>query len=1140
MAKVPLRVYNREIETMIDRGLLDEAVAHCRHILKTFPKHLETYRLLGKAYLEYKRYPDAADIFSRVLVSVPSDFVANVGMSIIRDEENSLDDAIWHMERAFETQPSNAAIQSELQRLYARRDGVAPPRIRMTRGALAHMYVQGELYPQAISEIKAVLKDDPARTDMQSLLARAYYRSGLKNDAAEVATTVLRMNPYNLDANRVLVDILGLEHPESVLIYRQHVIELDPYASQVTSSIFLSDEVPDNAVTVERLDWNGQPVGMQPDWETRQAIGLESGTREEQPDWLKGTFGETTPSQPASVPPFEAAAPSTTPAEPAEEIPEFLRAAGWGKATGAFDESKSAFTEAEHEAAPAEPPLEQGELPDWVKALAPQQPAETPAEEEELPDWINQIGTSALPISSKTTDQVDWMNQPAQPAAQPTEEEPDWLKQIGKDEQPAVPQAEEPGWLKQMAEEEQPAASAEEPDWLKGFANETEPAAPEAKPSTGELDWLSQLTQESKSQPEAAAPMEEFDFLNPLGSARETKPAEVPSEEFDFLNELTEETRQPTPASSEIPTQPTAPASGTGISEAEQEDAFAWLESLAAKQGATEGLLTKPEERREEEPDWIKQAKGLDVTQPIMKQEEEPPVTEPAKSVEELGKSEQEFDDSFAWLESLAAKQGATEGLLTKPEERREEEPEWVRQAKSLGTQPQKAPSAQAPEEEQPAVTEPAALEESAAKGTEEDAFAWLESLAAKQGATEGLLTKPEERPAEEPEWVKQAREEAETPAEAPEAPVAEQPVSADDTASWLHSLEEEFVSEEEPVRSKDDTAVWFMKLEATEEAPAQPAESVPAADLPEWMRDIEEEKAAGLEEEFTFPAAETPSEVTEREPSGMPEVSEWMSTIEQESAMEAGAPLAEQPAEERPEEELPSWLSDLVQEPERATTPSLGDEGLPAWLRDETGELVAEPTRIEPTRASDWQRLEVETSQPETEPVMEQPEVQAPEPVAPSAPEPVALEAVAPSAEVEAVEPEPAVAISQPEPEPVNVVAMIEEKIVAAEQEPEKPAVPPRGKEPVRKVTGPLTDPVLGQARSELSRSNLSGAVDNYARLIRKGRFLEDIIYDLREALYRYPVDIGLWQSLGDAYMRSNRLQDALDAYTKAEELLR
>jgi tetratricopeptide (TPR) repeat protein len=205
MAKVSLRIYNQEIEAMIDRGQLDEAIAHCKHILKTFPKHLETYRLLGKAYLEYKRYPDAADIFARVLVAVPDDFVANVGMSIIRDEENKLDDAIWHMERAYDTQASNIAIKSEMQRLYGRRDGVQPPHMRMTRGALANSYMRGELYPQAISEIKGILNEDPGRLDMQVLLARAYYKSGLKNDAAEVvhrcAATLI------VDANRVPVEI---------------------------------------------------------------------------------------------------------------------------------------------------------------------------------------------------------------------------------------------------------------------------------------------------------------------------------------------------------------------------------------------------------------------------------------------------------------------------------------------------------------------------------------------------------------------------------------------------------------------------------------------------------------------------------------------------------------------------------------------------------------------------------------------------------------------------------------------------------------------------------------------------------------------------------------------------------------------
>ena len=1213
MAKVSLRAYNREIEAMIDRNHLDEAIAHCKHILKSFPKHLDTYRLLGKAYLEYKRYPDAVDIFSRVLVAVPNDFVSHVGMSIVRDEENKLDDAIWHMERAFETQPSNAAIQSELQRLYGRRDGVQLPRIRMTHGALAHMYVKGELYAQAISEIKSVLKEDPGRNDMQALLARAYYKSGAKNDAAEAASALLRTEPYCLDANCILVEILGTDHPENVQAYRQRVIELDPYAAQVPGSIFLSDEVPDVAVSLERLDWNGQPVGLQPDWETKQAISLDAGPRsEEEPEWLRNAFSGTPPltGQPQGTPaaPFDAAPPS---AQPADDIPDFLRAAGWGASTGAFDESTSAFADAEPESASHDAAIAPGDLPDWVKAMAPAPPAEAPSQEEELPDWINKIDKSALPAASESTDQPDWMTEFGQPSAQPAEDQPDWLKQLDSTEGSTASQEAQPDWLQQLDSPEQPvASSADQPDWLKGFENESASSVP----STGELDWLTSLGEESKpvetasnefdflNQPPAepetlAARLEEDDkeLLKEFGFEPETTPAASSTDDFDFLNELSEESEQLAPA-------PTSAPSTLGMSSEEQDDSFAWLESLAAKQGATEGLLTKPEERLDEEPEWVKQAKGIDasMSQPPA---QEPPVTQPADNLEELGKSEQEQDDSFAWLESLAAKQGATEGLLTQPEERLDEEPEWVRQAKNMGDQYQTVPSGQAPQEpveEIPAAeTAPAASLEELGKSEAErdDAFAWLESLAAKQGATEGLLTKPEERLDEEPEWVKQAKD-----VSAEQPPVQEPVSSIEDTQAWLRGLdEEESLPAAEPASTKDDTAMWFKNLdEPQKEFTAQSDQPPPSEDLPDWMQGIEEDRAS--ETRFNIPVAEIPAGIPEGEAgepvasedlpdwmqgieedkasetdlnipvadvaAGAPELTpsmqsedlpawmqgieedkasdtdfnipaldadataevsekqpvvdtEWMSAIEQESVMESVP--AEPDAAKTPAEELPSWLSEIDQEQEQAVTPSPLDADLPAWLRDETGEVLAEPTRIEPTRATDWHPVETkepEPASPEPEPVMAEAAVQVPQPE----PEPVVAQTDVPSSQSEVSE----------------VVNIIEEKIAAVE-EPAGPPSPPRERK--LKGTGRLSmplDPILGQARSELSGSNLSGALDNYARLIKKGRFLDEVIFDLRDALYRFPVDVDIWQSLGDAYMRANRLQDALDAYTKAEELLR
>ena len=123
MSTTTLRAYIREIDSLIEQEQLDEAIAHSRYILQTFPKYVECYRLLGKAYLEAKRFGDAADIFQRVLSAVPDDFVSHIGMSIVREDEGNLDSAIWHMERAFETNPANPAIQQELKRLIGRRDG---------------------------------------------------------------------------------------------------------------------------------------------------------------------------------------------------------------------------------------------------------------------------------------------------------------------------------------------------------------------------------------------------------------------------------------------------------------------------------------------------------------------------------------------------------------------------------------------------------------------------------------------------------------------------------------------------------------------------------------------------------------------------------------------------------------------------------------------------------------------------------------------------------------------------------------------------------------------------------------------------------------------------------------------------------
>ncbi|MBI5934237.1 MAG: tetratricopeptide repeat protein [Chloroflexi bacterium] len=998
MAKVPLRKYNSEIESLIDRGQADEAIAHARHILQTYPKCLETYRLLGKAYLETKRHGDASDIFNRILMAVPDDFVSHVGLSIIADEGKRMDDAIWHMERAFEKQPSNAAIHSELQRLYGRRDGREPPKIRLTRGALAHMYVQGELFPAAIAEARAVLAEEPSRAELQALLALAYFRGGQKVEASETCTRLLNQFPYCLDANRVLVEILpGTGMADSAAAYKQRVVELDPYAAYARGSIFQTAEVPDASVAVERLDYRGPAQDAGGEWDKSLAIGLGGGAvaSNAQPDWMRGESSAFDSPSPLSTPEADAsfasdrdafAAPANAPDENVDGIPDWMQKAGWGQSTGAFDESQATM-----DSEPAADELAKADLPDWIKSMAP---AETPT--------------------------------PAAPASAPSDDDMDWLNKLGGDR--PFDTAPFLGAQELPLEAAPTATPAEYP--------QGEPAAPAA----GFPDWISELgapmnapqtsAPAEYSQGEPAAPAEGFpDWLSELGAPMQgaTSPASTPTEYPQG--------------------EPAAPAGmgNLGTSAAEQDAAMAWLESLAAKQGAkSEELITDPNARSEVVPDWIEQAKAVgDSIQPVTKDETP--------------------DDN--WLADLGAPVAATaasataEWLSTLDDETPEDKPIPVEHSAA------EAASATAdwlsklddiaPEPTNPEPAAPTGLGSLGTSEAEQDAaMAWLESLATKQGAkSEELITDPNARSETVPDWIEQAKAVGDSiqavardetmPAPEPMLEAAPEPTPEptpsplDQTGTWLRDLDEQDIR---PVASKDSD--WLRKLE----------ESETAQEMPE--------------------AQEKPVET---------EAAQWSGELEFTPPPSTG-----QLGQSASEADLPSWLRGLetanVEEEMEAVAPSV--ESLPDWLRGEEPEAPKPPS---PTRPAEWVP---EATKPAS----------APKPV-------VAKPAPKPKAEPKKVEPKKA----EPKPE-LRRTGMLP----------------------------PLIDPALAAARDALSHGKIPDALQAYANLIRKGKLLEDITFDLKEALYRFPVEVSIWQALGDAYMRANRLQDALDAYTKAEELLR
>ncbi|MFN8383264.1 MAG: tetratricopeptide repeat protein [Anaerolineales bacterium] len=1091
MAKVSLRIYNREIERLVEQGHIDEAIAHCRHILKTFPKHLETYRMLGKAFLEAKRYGEAVDVFGRVLMAAPGDFVSHVGLSIINDEENKLDDAIWHMERAFEAQPSNAAIQGELQRLYGRRDGMEPPKIRMTRGALAHMYVQGELYPQAIAEIRAVLAEDSQRADMQTLLAFSYFKGGQKSDASDICNQLLKRYPYCFDANRIMVELLPATagSTESTQVYRMRVGELDPYANFARGSVFLTSDVPDASINLERLEYSGEeaaPAGQ----EWTSSLGIELGSSsvpalgassfDDQPDWLKS--GGASNEAPQSAPMAGSSSESN------DQIPDFLRAAGWGesntpeKPTSIFDED---------EAPASGEGLVPADLPDWLKGQVPTTESQTPPTQPrsdmlsatDTPDWLSGLD-NAESTSSASFDAP-------QTNATPASDLPDWLSGLGTAAATTAASASQP---------EPVLPSSDAPDWLSGLGEPEKPAEPASTP-----DWMSGTNEQ----------------------AAEAQPADLP----DWLR------------AAEPKSEPVASVESLGASAQEQDDAVAWLESLAAKHGAKpEELVTDPNKRSETPPEWVSQAQTIN---------QQPEAQQP--TVESLGASAQEQDDAVAWLESLAAKHGAKpEELVTDPNKRSETPPEWVSQAQTINQQP---------EAQQPTVE---SLGTSAQE--QDDAVAWLESLAAKHGAKpEELVTDPNKRSETPPEWVSQAQSIGET-----------QSTEKQEWSEGAQNIGEQFFSEFENASkaepATDETGMWLRDLGDKEKQEDQPLER---GNIPEWLSDVQRPSDAGNKFEY--------SEEKEAAPSS--DLPNWLSGIDEEAPVESGDYVSQNLSNQ----DLSDWLSGLDNEPglnidpelirasARPPLPSRPDAkpvepqpaktDLPDWLsgvdapassesEDDSWKESIEPVASTPTDASapvtltadlpDWLKGVDETEQQEGEDAppwlhREQYEAEAPQQLKPTSPSD--WHPLEPKSEVEAQQqPKPPVVTttaspsSQAKAQPIIKNPPSPEPSEQPRVEKKKPAKPAR--QP--KAEAPTNVNVLVQAKGELDRGDIPTALDHYGKLIKKGKHLEETIRDLTESIYRYPVEVGIWQTLGDAYMRANRLKEALEAYNKAEELIR
>jgi competence ComEA-like helix-hairpin-helix protein len=381
--------------------------------------------------------------------------------------------------------------------------------------------------------------------------------------------------------------------------------------------------------------------------------------------------------------------------------------------------------------------------------------------------------------------------------------------------------------------------------------------------------------------------------------------------------------------------------------------------------------------------------------------------------------------------------------------------PEWLREPQAEEVKPAETP----------------------ALSDEDAAFAWLESLAVKQGANEALLMRPEDRPEETPTWVQEQVKKETGELKQPEEPLPE----------WLLEQAPQPEPTELP-QIEEALPEWLQaEAEAPAEVEAEMVEMAPVEPVSEAAPPITEEAAPAYLE---VQAAELPSEVIE-----VP--------VEEVPTEEAAQPPA---AEAMPE--LPSWLAEMEEAP--------SEEEEPIWQPPEEvplAPIVAEAAPVEAGEAPP-EKINLNTAglvELERLPGVGFIRAQS---VINFRDSHGAFNSVEELAQVSGFDTALAAELSQ-----WLYIETARPTIEAALKD------------------YPAT---LIQARNALLQGNQSEALVHYNSLIKTRQTLPEVIRDLHEALYRFPIDINIWQALGDAYARNGQIQDALNAYTKAEELLR
>ncbi|MEM9953025.1 MAG: hypothetical protein AAF846_15580 [Chloroflexota bacterium] len=320
--QISLRAYTEDIESMLRQSRVDEAIAHSAHILQFYPKNANIYRNLGRGLMRQARYDEAGEIFRRLLAAILDDFSAHYQLSVVYENSNQADQALWHVERAFDQQPNNKQVNDRMRELYKKFRNIEVEKIQLTAGAVAKQYLKSNMYDEALEVVERTLTKLPDRADLQLIRASTLWEMGQPVEGAEAALDILESFPYALEANRILSELwIDEDRPADAQRYLIRVDAIDPYLayeiatdtdadnshflvnvldfSQYTARLASSDDVPD---WLQQVEESSDDSGRVDTSELSLIVDLDAGESEDDLGWIDDIDADGQPPQTPAKP----------------------------------------------------------------------------------------------------------------------------------------------------------------------------------------------------------------------------------------------------------------------------------------------------------------------------------------------------------------------------------------------------------------------------------------------------------------------------------------------------------------------------------------------------------------------------------------------------------------------------------------------------------------------------------------------------------------------------------------------------------------------------------------------------------------------------------------------------------------------